>query len=198
MIRGHRHSQAGGRHKEGGSYSGETPLPIQSLYQFTILSGLPEKGQKTIMDEIVRTDVYTFLSDERVNVDLIFDWQEDRGLLINCRLRPWKNSVNDGKMILAAGLTADDALLNAVRGGLNNRWIPLMWNRRAREIGIERAITPAIVPIHTGRAATLAQELFEEPDEYNHAQDHQNGAQKGSQAHSKQKKLVQSDLPGIS
>lgn len=150
------------------------------------------------MDQTVRSDVYAYLSDERVNVDLIFDWDEERGLLINARIRPWKNSTNDGKMILAAGITADDALLNAVRGCLNNRWVPLVWQRRMREVGIARTTTPTIVPIHPGRSATLAQELFDEPDEYNHTDQPQNGAQNGSQARSGKKKLIQTELPGIS
>lgn len=146
----------------------------------------------------LRSDVYAYLSDERLNVDLIFDWDEERGMLINCRLRPWKNSDHDGKMILAAGLTADEALLWAIRGALNGRWIPLVWQRRAREVGIEKTITPTLVPQRSTRSATLAKELFSETDSYDDTYHGQNGAQEGSQSVPRTKKLVQKELPGIS
>jgi hypothetical protein len=150
------------------------------------------------MNDLVRDDVYSYLSEEKVNIDLIFDWDEDRGLLINARARPWKNSANDGRMVLAAGRTVDEALLWTVRGLLNNRWIPLNWSRRCREIGIDKRLAPIREENQVRRNPTLAQELFTEPSESNDTNDQENGLHKGSHVVQKKNKLVQSELPGIS
>lgn len=150
------------------------------------------------MDSKLRSDVYAYLSEERLNVDVIFDWDDERGMLINARLRPWKNAANDGKMVLAAGLTVDDALLWAVRASLNNRWIPLNWRVRAQEVGIVKVL-PGIAPIENARRSSLlARELFSETDEYDQSNGQDNGLENGSQKLAPRKKLVQKELPGIS
>ena len=158
---------------------------LLALLGAPIFSGLGNsplvlKGDKKV-ESAIRNDLYAFFSEEKVNLDLIFDWQEDRGLLINVRARPWKNAPNESRMVLAAGRTVDEALLWAARGILNNRFIPLIWNRRCVATGIDKRLTITPNQDHVRRTPVLAQELFQEPDVTDNTENGTNGDYKAVQ-----------------
>jgi len=113
------------------------------------------------MEDDVMQDVYTFFAGERVNVELMFRDDLDMGPLITCRLRPWKNQPHDGEMILAGGLSVDEALFYAVRGLLSNDWLQLEWGQRARVPGRYLPGQQAnFIPDDKRRARLLSNALF--------------------------------------
>jgi hypothetical protein len=87
------------------------------------------------MEDDVMQDVYLFFSGERVNVELMFNDDPDMGPLITARGRKWKGSGHENDMVLAGGLTSEEALFHLARGLLKEMWIPLEWSQRARVPG---------------------------------------------------------------
>lgn len=114
------------------------------------------------MDVDLREDVYALLAEGRVNIELMFTWSDESGSLITCRLRPWKNSEEDGNMILAGGRTADEALYWAGRALLNKQWINLDWRARANGIGVTTILAPIVSEQQAQRTRRLlSKELWE-------------------------------------
>ena len=79
-------------------------------------------------------DVYEYFANARVNVEILFIAPRSGFIIINTRVRPWKNAAQDGLMILQDGLTIDEALTNAMRAIFAHQWQPLDWRAR---IGVD-------------------------------------------------------------
>jgi hypothetical protein len=63
-----------------------------------------------------------YLAGQRVNVELIL-WANDKNILhYGIRIRPWKQETRIGAMILAQGLSVDDAIKNAARELFKGNW----------------------------------------------------------------------------
>jgi hypothetical protein len=137
------------------------------------------KGANRMVTDL-RDDVYAYLLEEKLNLDVIFDWDETRGLLINVRARPWKNNPNDGRMVLVAGRTIDEALVWLVRGLANGRWLPLNWSRRCQEIGIDKRLYPLNNNSQVRRSPTMPQELLQEPIPSEDSDEDTNGDEKAA------------------
>lgn len=75
-------------------------------------------------------DVYEYFANARVNVEVMFVAPRMGNIIINVRVRPWKNAAQDGLMVLQEGLTLDEALLNAMKAIFAHQWIPLDWRAR--------------------------------------------------------------------
>lgn len=83
-----------------------------------------------MQDEPEYEDVYEYFANARVNVELLFVAPRIGNIIINARVRPWKNAAQDGLMILQDGSTCDEALLNAMRAIFASQWVPLDWRAR--------------------------------------------------------------------
>jgi hypothetical protein len=71
-----------------------------------------------------------YLAGQRVNVELIL-WINDKNILhYGVRIRPWKQETRIGAMILAQGLSVDDALKNAARELYLAHWERLDYSAR--------------------------------------------------------------------
>jgi hypothetical protein len=75
-------------------------------------------------------DVYEYFANARVNVEMLFIAPRIGNIIVNCRVRPWKNAAQDGLMILQDGATVDEALTNAMRAIFAHQWVPLDWRAR--------------------------------------------------------------------
>lgn len=113
------------------------------------------------MEKELRDDLYLLFTGERVNVELVFADTDDYGVIITCRLRPWKNQPHDGDMILAGGECVDDALLYACRSLMAGEWLPLEWSQRARVPGPYTKIISGNTNSNASRRSRLlSNELF--------------------------------------
>jgi len=83
------------------------------------------------------------LLSSKVNVELLFSFGENGDAIYGCRLRPWKNSKRDGKMVLGSGYTIEDALCNAYDKAEAGRWERLDWTARPWDVaaaGVDGAL----------------------------------------------------------
>lgn len=86
-----------------------------------------------------KEDIWSALSTERVNVEVMFVPDPISGLMVSCRIRPWKGGNNADRMILAGGASPDEAIAYAYFGLYRGRWIPLNWSQRATTLGVQNA-----------------------------------------------------------
>jgi len=100
-------------------------------------------------------DVWLALSTERVNTELMFVDDEEIGFLVTCRMRPWKGSAQEGRMILAGGRTPHEALAYAYQGLFEDRWLSLDWRARASKVGVMVALVPRITSEFPRRGSVL-------------------------------------------
>ena len=70
------------------------------------------------------------LLSSRVNAELMFTFDESGDALYGVRLRPWKNSKREGKMVLGSGYSLEAALEDAYDKAEAGRWEPLNWSAR--------------------------------------------------------------------
>jgi len=80
-------------------------------------------------------EVYESVMSMRVNVEFAFHHNEEGDLIVTCRLRPWKNTGENQKMMIGGGRTLDEALCFAVEAWLDGYYLPLDWSARAQRIG---------------------------------------------------------------
>jgi hypothetical protein len=131
------------------------------------------------MERQLQEDVYSYLAEAKVNVDVLFGGDDKTGLIVNVRLRPWKNNARQGVMILVASYDADSAMLLAVRALNAVRWVPLDWAARTATFGVySPAVLGAAAPAGPGRAL-LDHRLFSSPDEDDTKDDESNEAYNG-------------------
>ena len=119
------------------------------------------------MERQLQEDIYDYLAEAKVNVDVLFGGDDATGVIVNVRLRPWKNNARQGVMILVASYDADSAMLIAVRALNAVRWVALDWAARLATFGV---YAPAAVGLPTQAApgrAMLDRRLFSSPDEDN-------------------------------
>src|SRR5688500_17537286 len=100
-------------------------------------------------------DVWLALSTERVNTGLMFVDDEEMGFRVTCRMRPWKGSAQEGRMILAGGRTPHEALAYAYQGLFEDRWLSLDWRARASKVGVMVALVPRITSEFPRRGSVL-------------------------------------------
>src|SRR5688572_10621587 len=79
--------------------------------------------------------VYACMATERVNCDIIFIEEENQGVFINIRLRPWKGGRRADSMVLAGGRTLDEALYYAYSALFQGLYIPQDWSARTLSRG---------------------------------------------------------------
>jgi hypothetical protein len=131
------------------------------------------------MERQLQEDVYSYLAEAKVNVDVLFGGDDKTGLIVNVRLRPWKNNARQGVMILVASYDADSAMLLAVRALNAVRWVPLDWAARTATFGVYAPAAAGVPPqVGPGRAL-LDHRLFSSPDEDNTQDDESNEAHDG-------------------
>jgi len=73
-----------------------------------------------------------YLFNQHLNIEVLMLATDDGDMLLNLRARPWKNSAYDGYMLLAAGFTFEDALMELAEAHRAGYWLPLDWKRRER------------------------------------------------------------------
>jgi len=84
----------------------------------------------------------TYLASKRLNVDLLLYINPKGVLCIGVRLRPWQQAGKKPLMVLAQGLSLDDAIDKAARDYHLDRWQELDWRRRPWDSAIEAYETP--------------------------------------------------------
>lgn len=67
---------------------------------------------------------------ERINIEVILTSDEEGYAFYNFRARPWKNSPNDGRMLLVGAPTLDQCMILLADALLASSWVPLSWTAR--------------------------------------------------------------------
>lgn len=80
----------------------------------------------------------TYLATKRLNIDLMLYVNPKGVLCIGVRLRPWQQQGKKPLMVLAQGLSLDDAIDKAARDYHLDRWQELDWRRRPWDSAIEQ------------------------------------------------------------
>lgn len=75
-------------------------------------------------------DAFGYLFTQRVNIEVLLLADADGLSYINLRARPWKNSPQDGYMLLVGAHMFEDALLELAEAHESGKWQRLDWTRR--------------------------------------------------------------------
>jgi hypothetical protein len=67
---------------------------------------------------------------ERLNIELLITNDEEGYVFFNFRARPWKNSPNDGRMLIVGGETLESAFILLADALEHSAWVPLDWKVR--------------------------------------------------------------------
>lgn len=87
-----------------------------------------------------------YLTQVRVNMELVTHLGSDNILYIGIRLRPWKQDTRHPTMVLGQGLTVNDALNDAARNHYNNLWRTLDYRERPWSMNLQEALGTESLP----------------------------------------------------
>jgi len=94
-----------------------------------------KEGDTTMPQEFDLVTSVTYLRDNNCNVAMEFTEDKDGYLLFNLRATPWRNSANNGNMILVSDYNVEDALIRLAECVDRREWTPLNWRVRMNEPG---------------------------------------------------------------
>jgi hypothetical protein len=75
-------------------------------------------------------DAVEALFTERINIELLITSDEEGYVFFNFRARPWKNSPNDGRMLLVGASHLEEAFVLLADALERQSWVPLDWKTR--------------------------------------------------------------------
>ncbi len=88
---------------------------------------------------------------ERINIEVLLTSDDDGYMFYNFRARPWKNSPNDGRMLLVGAPTLDECMVLLADALLSSSWVPLSWTARLHVLASEgSAAAPPPIKFRTG------------------------------------------------
>ena len=76
------------------------------------------------------TEAFGYLFGKRLNIEVLLLSDADGDTYLNLRARPWKNSPQDGYMLLVGGYAFDDCLVVLAEAFESARWHRLDWTAR--------------------------------------------------------------------
>jgi hypothetical protein len=95
---------------------------------------------------------------ERINIEVMLTSDEEGYAFYNMRARPWKNSPNDGRMLLVGGPTLDECMVLLADALLSQSWTPLSWTARLHVLASEAsAATPPPIRFRQSEAESPAE-----------------------------------------
>jgi hypothetical protein len=84
---------------------------------------------------------------EHINIELIITNDDDGYVFFNFRARPWKNSPNDGRMLLVGAPTLNECMILLADGLLGQDWTPLSWTARLHSLGSAPSLAKSPGPL---------------------------------------------------
>ncbi len=83
---------------------------------------------------------------ERINIELLLTTDDEGYMFFNFRARPWKNSPEDGRMLIAGSFTMEDAFCQLAEELIRSHWVPLNWKMRLSAPGVPAYIRERPAP----------------------------------------------------